>query len=512
MKYPQLYNYIQSLNPMKPRGKRGFILGDRHYYESTAYKALDRETLLKEFNINPEFLCLDRKEQHSIFTDIVEDIIREKEKEERNKFSLKKKGLPEWPEELWTRLFPVQDIETGKSFLFDESNSEISFICYEAFKSCAPPELRKNRPILPCLSLYNPLTLDKSWVRPLKEHTGKYNDDYPTLFVNRHVAPEWRFTIIEGVPKCPELIEKFLDHLFPNKQCKRYLLNWIRNSILEERNGTYLVLNAAKGVGKNLFVDIIKELVGERNFSKVNRGFFDSQFNSLLEDKRLILIDEQAINTPERIDRVKDYINPEQNIEKKGVDANSVTITYNSFIICNNRETDIKLDHDDRRFSVMEMTNVPLKKVFSLEDIVALDKIKEYPDMIAEFGHWILKECKAPEYDIETPWKGERFSHLVEVSLWEWQKFILDKVLSREETEYDFKILQMEYKKYRTSTKSSFSRDRLKSFLDEYIYEGGPLGKLEKEGKEYILIPDKRFLPETDEEENITEFSPESLL
>lgn len=491
----QINTFIKSLNiNLSKSGKLEYT--DMEYTPSTLYDGISPD-IWNSSGIEATFFLSPLSSRKLTFKNATAKYLSNLKRERREDLLGDGEPLPEWADTNWLDCQPIMELTSAKLHILEISTQTLTDMSYEVFKLCAPKDIREMRPIMPCESLYAPLDLRKSWMSEYMKNK--------TLLINRHIAPDWRYSTREGQAKCPELLKRFLLHLFPNKQCRDFMLNWVRNAIIAERNGTYLVLNAPKGIGKNLFVGLVQGLIGTNNFSKANRGFLDKEFNSMLGDKRLILIDEQAANTAHKIDVLKDYVNAEQNIEAKGVDANNTIMTFNSFIICNNRDTDLKLESDDRRFSVMDLTTIPLKEKFTLDEMVFIDSIKEQPEMIESFGRWLLEECEAPHIDTQTPFKGERFRHLVKSSLWEWQKFVVDKVISREEESYSVKSLVMEYKQNRTSNKSSISKDKLHDFLRDYKHEGKELGAISRVDGEWELIPSKHYLKLDDEELNIIE-------
>jgi len=307
----------------------------------------------------------------------------------------------------------------------------------------------------------------------------------PVTIVNKHRYPRWRYEDKNDI-ELPDNIIKFLEHLFPHEESRIYAYNWVRNAILN-RCGTYLVLNAAKGIGKNIFVDMLKELVGSSNYGKAHRKFFESGFNSILKDKRLILIDEHAINTDAKIDLLKDYINPEQNLELKGVDADKAIETFNSFVICNNRATDLKVEQDDRRFSVIETTDVKLLEIMTEEEITKLIKSFKDLEVINKIGNFFLANDHSETWGNETAYKGERFNYLVRVSLWEWQKHVVDTVLEGNTGFHLFKTMKRQYDA--ANPKSKLNKDKVIDFLQNYRDEKGLIGTWEKQENEWGIVP-----------------------
>jgi hypothetical protein len=385
--------------------------------------------------------------------------------------------------------WPLKDVVSGDDLIFCTRTQKLANISHDFWTTVVPKEIKDNIGVKGCVSKYMPLDLRRSF----PGHYSPTDDDQnlAVTFVNRHIAPQWRYDKSSGET---EEFQEFMEHLIPIPECRAYVLNWIRNAILN-RNGTYLVLNGAKGIGKNVFTDLVKQLVGPRNYGRAPRSFLDSHFNSVLDNKRIILIDEQAINTPDKLDVLKDYINPFQNIEKKGQDAKEMVETFNSFIISNNREVDIKIESDDRRFSVIDLTIKRLLDLWREEKIDAFTKRFEDQQYLGAIGNYILNECEA-NFGIEEAWKGPKFRRLVETSLWEWQKYVLDTILSKKRTHYPIDTIKRRYNELRSSRKSSINRDLIKDFLSNYRHEGKLLGEVGRRDDKWAIIPSPSYNPE----------------
>ena len=389
---------------------------------------------------------------------------------------------------------PVKNLITSEVAMLCSKTGRISDIAYDSWKTFLPQEAVQSIPIWPCITKYNPYDLEVV-KKVLWPNSPGSEETIPALLINEHIPPQWRYEP-DDTAKCPLRILRFLNHLFPKEECRDFFLNWLRNAILS-RNNTNLVLNSVKGTGKNILVeDGIFNLFGSTNCGKAHRAFLTSNFNSVLLNKRIILLDEQRIDTPDKQDKIKDYSNPQQNVERKGKDADSTVETFHSFILLNNRETDIKLEQDDRRYSVMDMAEVRLDSVMSESEIRKLIADFRDPVKIHSFGNWILHHCEDDRWSTESAYKGDKFKRLIEVSLWEWQTFVLEAIISRKEDQYDLELLKSRYKRVRSGPKSSIIKDLVMDFLKNYKHEGKDLGSIEKVDDMWVIIPSKHYLPD----------------
>jgi len=270
---------------------------------------------------------------------------------------------------------------------------------------------------------------------------------------------------------------------------------------LVSRNETYLMLNGAKGAGKGLFCAMAAALVGQDNYSEAPDTLLESGFNSVLDKKRIILMDELVIDKQKHT-RLKRYGNSKLNIEKKGVDADKAVETYNSYIINNNDESDVYLEHDDRRFSVPTITHKRLRDIMSDEEISELHSEFENPDsdMIWKFGYWLFHR-QAKKYSKFDALKGEKFYRLVEASLHQWQKFLVGAVQNAD-TEY-LSLSNIRRASSVNNKMSKFPQDvkKVNDFLTNYLVNGEhSLGELVQYEGETCIKVNKIFVKETEED------------
>jgi len=244
------------------------------------------------------------------------------------------------------------------------------------------------------------------------------------IIVNTYVPPQWRLDM-EGPMECPKVISDFLEHLFPCDKSREYVLDWLHHMI-RDRNQCALVLNGMKGTGKGLFQEIAQVLVGSLNSRQAQTGFFSSNFNGVMLNSQLLYFDEIRIKKDDHVDKLKRYLNSELNLEVKHQEANRSYRNHNSFLITNNRETDIRVDEDDRRYSIVDMTTVILRKVMDQDSINdMLDQFHD-PDVALAFGSFIYH--RRPKHGPTSPFKGKHFDVMVEASRSEWQRVLVESL------------------------------------------------------------------------------------
>lgn len=254
---------------------------------------------------------------------------------------------------------------------------------------------------------------------------------------NVYSHPEWRKAQPQDVQEIPELYKRFFKHLVKEDEASyEYILDWLANA-LTNRNLTVLCAIASEeGTGKGVFGAIMSHLVGADNFNKVRDEIFKNKFNSGLRNKRIVHVDEIRLRSDEEMNRFKDIINNSIEIERKGKDAESV-LNYASFYLSSNNIDAIRPSASDRRFSIIEMSETKLIKVFSKEEINKLTS----GYMIGELGwHLLNREIKN---DMYMPFKSAQYENIKDASLAPWQEYMLDDFyLDNKGKEVQLKTLQ----------------------------------------------------------------------
>lgn len=315
--------------------------------------------------------------------------------------------------------------------------------------------------------------------------------------VNLYLKPDWQKGNLDKTTNvklsCPAIIQKFLTHLVPSVECRDFLLDWMHFSLVS-RCETYLVLNGAKGIGKNILAEhLMKPLIGKDYFTIAPESALESNFNSYLSGKRLVLLDEVKADLPPKVAKLKRYINEYQNVEFKGVDATKDSKTFNSFILSNNDETDVRLSWDDRRFSVIDLTRTKLEDAWDRSDIQDLVRIDD--EVFSQFAHWIFYRTPKVMVDEFSVWKGSHFYRLCYSSLPEWSKALIDLILSRQYLSYTMSDLKRVYRA-RNSGGSIPRIQKIADFLENYRHDGKYcLATIEGSGESLEIVPTKHYRP-----------------
>lgn len=402
------------------------------------------------------------------------------------------------------KYIPFIDAVTGAKVMVDKQIGKCSKLHYDVWFRIIPPEEKK---IVLESTRVGVIAFDPYQEKPFQTTTFERQE---VIRLNLYEPPKW-MQDDRGILKhlseeekddleCPQEIMEFMSHLFPDKECRDFVFNWMHYS-LTRRCETYLTLNGKKGVGKGIFCNqLMQALVGEDNYLIAPESILDSIFNSALENTRMLVLDEVRVDNDKQLNRLKKYANNKQNIEKKGFDANNVTETFSSNIISNNDIMDMRLTWDERRFSIPELSDIPLLEIWEQEKIDGfIKRFSEDEEFVRQFGYWIFYKAKSSKYHEFSAWKSSRFNTIVYHSLSEWKKVIVDLILADKHGDgVAISDCKKEYKNRVDNGKFPVKPRRIKDFLEDYRHEGKyQLGELvfntdEKEHEIVNLIVEKR--------------------
>lgn len=386
----------------------------------------------------------------------------------------------------WRELIPCIDLHDTSRLdyiMVDMTTGWISDVTFQAWTKAVPKEERDNY-LGSCRHVtlkYNPYTLEK--------FIEKKDKGYSYLQLNTCVQPDWRYRS-DKIGISP-IFKEFYEGLFSNRESLEYASAWIYEAIYG-RNATYLVLNGRKGIGKNILATACSKMVGIRNYTEAPRSALSKEFNTYLKDKRLVLMDEISFRDNKEKDKLKSYLNTFQAVEGKGKDAKMIEL-YCSILLSSNTDKDCNIEPDDRRFSVMDLTETPLLKRFGEDKVTELTEYIESEDFPLAFNSY-LEETKLKDYNPNKPFIGETFKRLCLSSLKVWQIAIYEAITSKDRSRYCIKdLMTPDNERLFPSRFNDYA-----NFLDNFTVDGKYLGHIEREQsvKTSVIIPSKDFLPE----------------
>jgi hypothetical protein len=306
-----------------------------------------------------------------------------------------------------------------------------------------------------------------------------------TNFVNVYTPPPWKKIINDVSANIHPTLLKFFQHLFcvegdeDSEKNIQYVFFWMKN-FMTRRNGTMLALTGFKGIGKGLFATkVCRALVGGKNFELFSDHVLESQFNSGLENRTLCFFDEVNIDNSVKKDNLKLYCNDEIPLEKKGKDKVDVE-NFSSFILATNTLTGLGIDPSDRRFSVPELTSIPLKEgmpELEIAEFITLCERSirgEVVQEIAELAKYILEFEPNPEFKFtfDSPYKSKTFYMSCEASLTGVKKVVRDMITSKALPYYTIEHIRDTLREIEGNDKLRANAQTIGNFLFEYKLEG----------------------------------------
>lgn len=314
---------------------------------------------------------------------------------------------------------------------------------------------------------------------------------------NTFIPPFWTKMQPTNASECPDLLKRLLHHLFPDEDSREYVLSWCHHAITS-RNDTILCFIGERATGKTLFMEFMEKGFGKRYYELLSKNFFGT-FNGNIKEKRLAVLEEVTVEDDEHVNILKRITNDTIPIEAKGKD--SVTLpNYMSLVLINNHLKGLRIEPLERRFSVVDIGNVPLAKTYSKEDFELITQLKNTRDdeepheIIVNFFHWLTKTYK-PKYDNKAPFKKEYFYKVVYEGLHSWKKEIINYIRELGVRGVPFKLSDLrKYSKARQGGESNlkFGQDATREFLRDYVHDGlfklGEMVELEDKGKVVLAI------------------------
>lgn len=247
-------------------------------------------------------------------------------------------------------------------------------------------------------------------------------------FYNSYAPPEWYEKVFysEGVKEIskrdsiPPVYKEFFGHLVQDHQDSyHYVLKWLANAI---RDRNYCVLTAIgnQGIGKGVLGEIMRLLVGEKNFHTSDTRLITKDFNKQFKNKRIVFCDEIQILKIEHVNKFKALINDMIEIEGKGENAVEIK-NYASIYIASNNFDSIRLTDDDRRFSIIELTDEKLIKKMNTNQISNLIEPHNI-QQLAEF----LWHLPVDKDEMKIPFRSSRTEEVRLAGLKDWEEWLFD--------------------------------------------------------------------------------------
>ena len=224
-------------------------------------------------------------------------------------------------------------------------------------------------------------------------------------FFNRFEA----FEMALYKPKKTGVFSKILYHIEEvvccgDKKLSAYLLAWLafklQKPYLKQEVG--ILLQGLEGTGKNMFVEVVKLLFGQRYiFETGDIEDITKNFNSQLSGKLLVVGDELIGYAGfKKSDLIKNLMTaPTINITKKGLDSVSEK-SFHSFIFTTNNIETLRLSKNDRRILVVAISSAMMGNFAYFKELKKemndLDNIKAFFDFLMGYDISEFDFRKAP--------------------------------------------------------------------------------------------------------------------
>jgi len=335
-------------------------------------------------------------------------------------------------------------------FMDDPFHPEIKQIEKAQLRNVLDKDAMKDLVIRPCEFVYDPFKRERV-----------YEGDDLISYFNNYEPPSWmvdeygQYKEVERVDKMPELFHRFFIHLSNGKESEyNYMVKWLANSI-QDRNFCVLTAIGAPGIGKGVLGNIMLGLVGLSNFTKTDNKLISKDFNAQIRNKRLVFCDEINIKKTNHMNKFKDLVNDKIEIEGKGKDA-KLDDNYASIYVASNNLDSLYIPENDRRFSVIELTNNRLDSNFTVEEIEQLNELKNIEELAKYLYHYEVDKDEMLKVHRSQRLEDIKLSTLTDAQEW----FLEDYAVEKKGQVIDLTIVQEAFreKEFKALSRSELSK------------------------------------------------------
>ena len=371
---------------------------------------------------------------------VIEKIVREKDNGE---YGLAQKIMR-------SNLFTNMREKGQLIFMDDPFHPEIKQIEKAQLRNVLDRDALKDLVIRPCEFVYDPFKRERV-----------YEGDDLISYFNNYEPPTWmvdeygQYKEVERVDKMPELFHRFFTHLSNGKESEyNYIIKWLANSI-QDRNFCVLTAIGAPGIGKGVLGNIMLGLVGLSNFTKTDNKLISKDFNAQIRNKRLVFCDEINIKKTNHMNKFKDLVNDKIEIEGKGKDA-KLDDNHASIYIASNNLDSLYIPENDRRFSVVELTNNRLDSKFTVKEIEQLCDLKNIEEFAKYLYHYEVDQAEMLKVHRSQRLEDIKLSTLSDAQEW----FLEDYAVEKKGQIIDLSIVQDAFreKEFKALSRSELTR------------------------------------------------------
>ena len=216
----------------------------------------------------------------------------------------------------------------------------------------------------------------------------------------------------------PSMFLEFMEYLIPDEFERNHALRWIATLVAKPDIRIpwgVLLLSEKQGTGKStLCTNILAPLVGERNVSEANENMIvESQFNSWLANKRLIIVHEiYSGHSWKAYNKLKNYVT-ETSIEVNEKNQKRYKIDcWAHFIACSNSMKAMKVENEDRRWFIPTVIEDPwpTHKFVALRQWIEAGGLNIIRYWAQNYGEYCTPSERAPSTDKKTQMIKESLS------------------------------------------------------------------------------------------------------
>ena len=349
-----------------------------------------------------------------------------------------------------SNLFTNMEEKGTTVYIDDPFHPEIKRIEKTQIRQILDKDAYKYLEIRPCEFIYDPFRRERI-----------YEGDDLISYFNTYEAPTWmideygQYKEVERVDEIPELFHRFFNHLSDGKKSEYdYMIKWLSNAI-QNRNFCVLTAIGAPGIGKGVLGNIMLGLVGLNNFTKTDNKLISKDFNAQIKNKRLVFCDEINIKKTNHMNKFKDLVNDKIEIEGKGKDAN-LDDNHASIYVASNNLDSLYIPENDRRFSVIELTNNRLDSQFTVEEIEQLNDLKNIEELGKYLYHYEVDKDEMLKVHRSQRLEDIKLSTLTDAQEW----FLEDYAVEKKGQVIDLSIVQDAFreKEFKALSRSELTR------------------------------------------------------
>lgn len=176
-------------------------------------------------------------------------------------------------------------------------------------------------------------------------------------------VPETQMNLFRGYSKTPRPgdVSFFIKHIREvicsnNEVHAKYVMQFFAHLLQkpEEKPTVAIVQKSIEGTGKSSLVQVIREILGAYAIATNGTDIFTQQFNSILENKLFIFVDEANLRAQKESQTLKALISEDSVvIQRKGIEPYPMT-SYTRYVFATNNEHVLNAGSRERRYLVLE--------------------------------------------------------------------------------------------------------------------------------------------------------------